>query len=98
MTQPSLGNYIKRIGSSVGALSGLAAVLPLASFFPADWAAYLFPPLGDLTPISRIFCVVAVLIVICCGYIGVGMAGLKKLIVLATILALIGRSEEHTSE
>jgi hypothetical protein len=92
MAQPSLGDYIKRVGGSFGALSSLGAVLPIASFWPADWAAYLFPPLGDLTPIARVLCVIAVLVVIGGGYVGVGLAGLKKWIVLGAILTLIGAS------
>src|ERR1017187_6846881 len=79
MSKPaSFGDYLKQISTSFGALAGLGAALPLASLLPSDWAAFLFPPLGDLTPALKLGCVVTVLIVICCGYIGVGATALKK--------------------
>lgn len=87
MAPVSLGDYLKRICTSFGALAALGAILPLASL-AGDWAAFLFPPLGDLTPIARIGCVVAVLVVICCGYVGVGGKGLKKWILMWCVLAL----------
>jgi hypothetical protein len=86
----SLGDYIKRIGTSFGALSGLGAALPLASLWPSDWTAFLFPPLGDLTPIAKLCCAVAAVVVICCGYIGVGAAGLRKSMIVIPAVALLG--------
>jgi hypothetical protein len=86
---PPLGDYVKRISTSLGALALLGAALPIVSTAPGNLPAFLFPPLGDLTPVARIVCVIAVLIVICCGYIGVGVMRLKQWIALATLLALI---------
>jgi hypothetical protein len=89
MVPLTLGDYVKRIGSSFGALAVLGAALPLASFLPGDWSAFLFPPLGDLTPAARIASIAVVLIFICFGYIGIGSTGLKKWIAVATTLALM---------
>jgi hypothetical protein len=85
----TFGDYVKRLGTSVGGMALLGAALPLASIFPADWAAFLFPPLGDLTGTARVVCVVAVLIVICFGYVGIGVKTLKPWIVVATLVALL---------
>ena len=75
--------------TSIGLLGGLGAALPIVSLFPNE-AAYCFPPVGDLTPIARVGCIAIVLIVICCGYIGVGATRrLKMVIVIAAIFAIV---------
>jgi hypothetical protein len=86
----SFGDYIKRMGTSFGALAGLGAALPLVSLWPSEWAVFLFPPLGDLTPIAKLSCVVAALVVICCGYAGVGAEGLKKSMLAIPGVMLLG--------
>jgi hypothetical protein len=87
MTTCTFGDYIKRIGTSVGVLATLSAAAPLASIIPTDLTTYLFPPLGDLTPMARFICVALVLMVIGCGWIAVGTSKwLKPLIGFATLV------------
>jgi hypothetical protein len=84
----TFGKYLKTMCTSVGLLGGLGAALPIVSFFPNE-AAYCFPPVGDLTPVARVGCIAIVLIIICCGYIGVGaIRGLKVCIIVSAILAI----------
>jgi len=92
MPSVTLGEYLKRIGTSFGALGVLGAALPLGSLLPTDWSAFLFPPLGDLTPIARVVCVVCVLLIICCGYVAVGERALKIWILVSALLALASAS------
>jgi hypothetical protein len=65
----SFKSYIGKICTSIGALTGVLALLPFLSLIQSDGTAYLFPPLGDLTSFFRTIYVMMILLVVAACYI-----------------------------
>ncbi len=82
------GDFLKAHNRSAKILGGMAFLPPLVSLLPAEWAAYIFPPIGDFAATAKCGVLIFAIGAIFCAYLLISARHLRAIIIGSLLISL----------